>query len=66
MNEEYEGSMDDEKCENCTYYRNDICLRKAGGQTKKICVHYVNRWNAKNASKALDELIDTMAKSLIK
>ena len=32
MNEEYEGSMDDEKC----------------------------------ASKALDELIDTMAKSLIK
>lgn len=51
MNEEYEGSMDDEKCENCTYYRNDICLRKAGGQTKKICVHYVNRWNAKSAAK---------------
>lgn len=35
MNEEYEGSMDDEKCENCTYYRNDICLRKAGDRLKK-------------------------------
>ena len=33
---------------------------------EKICVHYVNRWNAKSASKALDELIDTMAQSLIK
>ena len=66
MVEEYENSINDAECENCTYYRNDICLRKAGGQTKKICVHYVNRWNAKSASKALDELIDTMANSLIK
>lgn len=65
MDEEYEDSMDDEKCKNCTYYRDDICLRKAGAD-EKICVHYVNRWNAKSARKALDELIDIMAKSLIK
>lgn len=36
MDEEYEDSMDDEKCENCTYYRNNICLRKAGAD-QKIC-----------------------------
>lgn len=66
MNEEYGNSINNEECENCTYYKNESCIRKAGVQTDKICVHYVNRWNAKSASKALDELIDTMVKSLIK
>ena len=44
MNEEYEGSMDDEKCENCTYYRNDICLRKAGADEKILLPDRHTEW----------------------